>query len=232
MKSEIVKSLLKEHGETASLRQAECPPDDQFAVFVDGGLDEKDHARLCAHIADCNFCVERLGILGRAREAEEQEPVSQILVARAARRTAVAGPGRPAVGRWATAAVLVLAVALVLVIAPERATSPAPNLKDRPRITRSIDMPATSSDRGISILSRKDVFQWAAVPDSLFYEVRIVTDEGDLIWKERARAANWELPLELALEHGREYFVRVDAYLSESESIRSDYVPFRLDEVR
>jgi len=47
--------------------------------------------------------------------------------------------------------------------------------------------------------SRASVFSWTAVPESLYYEVRIVSDAGDLLWRERVEGTEWRLPGDLAL---------------------------------
>jgi hypothetical protein len=76
------------------------------------------------------------------------------------------------------------------------------------------------------------VFQWSEVPDSLYYDVRVVTDEGDLIWQERVEDTELALPEHLQLKTGSEYFVRVDAYLAAAKSISSRHVPFTVTEQR
>jgi hypothetical protein len=76
------------------------------------------------------------------------------------------------------------------------------------------------------------VFQWSEVPDSLFYDVRVVTDEGDLIWQERVEDTRLGLPGHLQLKPGSEYFVQVDAYLAAAKSISSRHVPFTVKEQR
>jgi hypothetical protein len=67
---------------------------------------------------------------------------------------------------------------------------------------------------------------WPRVEDSLYYRIRIVSDEGDLLWQDRAQSNRWPLPTALELEAGQEYFIRVDAFVSRSRSISSDFVPF------
>jgi hypothetical protein len=84
-----------------------------------------------------------------------------------------------------------------------------------------------SPQEGMTISSDAGVFIWTAVPGSLFYQIRIVSDEGDLVWQERINGTQWGLPAELLLAPGAEYFVRVDAYLAEAKTLKSDYVLFR-----
>lgn len=80
------------------------------------------------------------------------------------------------------------------------------------------------------VLAKRDgfMFRWTEVPGSLYYEIRVVSDAGDLLGKERVDRTEWALPEAINLEPGREYFVRVDAYLSDSKAISSQHIPFRL----
>jgi len=76
------------------------------------------------------------------------------------------------------------------------------------------------------------VFRWTAVSNSLYYQLRIVSDEGDLVWQGRVDGTHWVLPAGLSLAPGAEYFVRVDAYLTEAKALNSDYLLFRVGERR
>jgi len=85
-------------------------------------------------------------------------------------------------------------------------------------------------EEGLAIASGDGVFRWTAVPNSLYYQLRIVSDEGDLLWQERVDGTEWKLPAGLVLSPGAEYYVRVDAYMSEAKSLPSGYLLFRFDD--
>ena len=70
--------------------------------------------------------------------------------------------------------------------------------------------------------------RWTASESARFFQIRIVSDEGDLIWTERVNSRHWQPDDSITLEEGREYFVRVDAYISRTRYLSSDYVPFRV----
>ena len=80
------------------------------------------------------------------------------------------------------------------------------------------------------ILGERDgfVIRWTEVPGSLYYEIRVVTDAGNLLSEARVENTEWIIGGDLNLEPGREYFIRVDAYLADAKTIRSEHVPFRL----
>ena len=223
-----------------------CPDEDTLATYMDGGLSEQDHSLFELHLADCAYCIERVGILGRARESEAEATVPELVLARSSRlasgtSTQEAKSRRRSAPRWAAVAVVVLAIGVYSQLNSPNPGGPAPTMStetpNQPtglRATRNIDPGAMgprflSPREGMTITPNGGVFTWTAVPDSLYYQVRIVSDEGDLVWQERVNDTQWGLPSELSLAPGAEYFVRVDAYLGEAKSLNSDYVLFRVD---
>ena len=63
-----------------------------------------------------------------------------------------------------------------------------------------------------------DLESWTEVADSLYYDLRIVRDDGDLVWHERVAGNRWSLPEGLSLQDGTEYFVRVDALMDNARA--------------
>ena len=103
------------------------------------------------------------------------------------------------------------------------------------RTTRSL-APSTSAlqvlypSPGMTVDARRLVVRWEAIPGSRYYEVRIVTESGDVITEQRVMATEWRPPGDLNLTPGAEYFVHVDAYPSEAKTIGSDHIPFRISD--
>lgn len=248
MNTDELKSLLQQFAETAE-RQHGCADDYQLASYMDGGQSEEGHSRFELHLADCDYCIERVGLLGRARESEIEATVPELVLARSRKLANGTSPEEFQAGlqlrwrnapRWATAAVVVLAIGAL-----SQLYSPSPNgQKPSPPIetpgqqtgirdTRSIDPDAMgprflSPLEGMTITPNGGMFNWTAIPDSLYYQVRIVSDEGDLVWQERVNSTQWALPADLSLAPGAEYYVRVDAYLAEAKTLSSDYLLFRI----
>ena len=219
-----------------------CPEDQQIAEYYDDVLDQSERSRLERHLVDCRFCLARLGILQRLEQnpMAPRIPEEVLATAKSMRPGPVSRPKRaPA---WAVAAVLVIAVSVFYQFTSVRdygqdalprlhLNEPSSELRE----TRSVD-PAAMRPRFLSprggpgIASEASVFSWTAVPESLYYEVRIVSDAGDLLWRERVEGTEWRLPGDLALTPGSEYFVRVDAYLTDAKTLQSDYLLFRTGE--
>jgi hypothetical protein len=234
MQRDDLRTLLKAHRSGSVGRGSDCPADDQFAAFVEGGLPVVEHEQFCTHLADCLYCRERLGLIGRARDVEDPFQTPEMLLARAARIVPPTRKQQPSVYRWVAAASVVLALALVFQMMPGRSpgvielTDPDEDV----HFMRSASPIAPMQHEKLAVRQHNGAFYWNSVPDSLYYEIRIVSDEGTLLWQERTYDTHWALPEDLHPVPGREYFVRLDAYLSESKSLNSDYIGFQVDRSR
>jgi hypothetical protein len=233
------------HTTLAPLQSAEitgstnfCLSDEQVAEYFDGVLPDADRNRVEHHIADCRFCAARIGMLGRleASSGEARIPEESLATAKLMRQTPRGGNRR--LVAWAAAAVLVLVAGIQYQSSENRATESnleppgVPAIAPRDiRQTRNIETsafgPTITSPREGQFASARSQISWTAVPNSLYYQVRIVSDEGDLLWQERVDGTAWRMPERLGLSPGAEYFVRIDAYLTEGQSLQSDYRLFR-----
>ncbi|MCJ7503165.1 MAG: fibronectin type III domain-containing protein, partial [Acidobacteriia bacterium] len=171
-------------------------------------------------------------------------PAGLLLRARQLAETRAAVPGRPA-WRWgavaaATAGLMVIAaISLREPRTPVTPPAPASSLPAAP----AAPTPATSRTirreqrkaaelqlifpREGSVLSRSEVeFRWKSVRGSQFYEIRVVTAEGDVVWEGRVETTQARLPDNIELAPGREYFVSVRAYLPEGKTLKSPTVGF------
>ena len=92
-----------------------CPDDQHIAEYFDDALDQSERLALDRHLADCAFCLGRIGALHRLESGQGQRRVPEDLLAtvkqletRALRRSSFAKPA------WATAAMAVIALFLIL----------------------------------------------------------------------------------------------------------------------
>lgn len=83
---------------------------------------------------------------------------------------------------------------------------------------------------GAAIDVAKTLFRWTEIQGSLYYDIRIVTGEGDMVWQDRVDGTEWTLPGHFQLEPGAQYYVRVDAYLAEAKSVNSRHLLFTVKE--
>ena len=216
-----------------------CPDEHQIAAAVDGNLNWADRDAFDRHVADCDFCVAKIGTLNGLRAADVPESIPDVTLASARHLAKRAGIRRHA-PRWAVAAVVVLAIGLIYnqdipdVDNPDTSVSllpPAPTLQTGFRQSRNINPNSLRPKiltpiEGAFIDAGNTLFRWTEIPDSLYYDIRIVTWEGEMVWQERVNDTEWSLPDKFKLEPGWEYYVRVDAYLAEAKSISSRHVFF------
>jgi len=225
-------SLLRASSGAVRERGTSCPDEEQLAAYVDGGLPPDDAERLESHLADCDACIALVGLLSRQRV----EPVAHATPQpELARPDEVLRPQRRSWRRFAphlaaAAAVLVTISALTNLLQLQGTGSP-----DVPgeRATRNgsdvepqlhVLYPTT----GITLDAGHLRFRWSAVEGSRYYEVRIVSESGDLIREERVTGTEWQPADPLDLRPGVEYFVQVDAYPGEAKTVSSEHVPFRV----
>jgi hypothetical protein len=69
-------------------------------------------------------------------------------------------------------------------------------------------------------------FRWEPVAGTLDYEIKLLTEEGDMIWTDITQASSLRLPADVKLEAGKRYFVQVRANLAEGKSVQSLPIAF------
>jgi hypothetical protein len=213
-----------------------CPDEQQIAGYVDGALDEVARGRFELHLADCARCLELVGLLCRERDAEAIEPVTHEVVTRAPTVLAE-GPQRRwrFAPQWAAAAALVLAVPLLLQLGrnPDRGAEgqgrPGPT-STRTLKSASVGLQVLSPGAGTAVDPQRLSFSWTEVLGTPYYDVRIVTDVGDVVIQQRVTGTTWRPPAPLDLQPGAEYYVHIDAYPSGDKAMSSDHVPFRVSD--
>ena len=197
-----------------------CPDDHDIAAFVDRALDDSARVLIERHLPDCPACVSRVGLLTRLmREDEANVTMPASAPARTWRQTAP---------QWAVAATVLLTIGWLAWLPMIEQSDDYSAVRNVSSVLTPPEILAPSS----GILGERDgfVIRWTEVPGSLYYEIRIVTDAGDLLSEARVENTEWTIDRDLGLEPGREYFIRVDAYLSDAKAIRSDHIPFKLRE--
>ncbi len=223
-----------------------CLSEAELAAYADGRLEGPAKRRVEEHLADCGFCLEQIGFLLRPQEGPASEPVPQRLQAQALELGRRPGVVRP-VHRWGAAAAAAAAAALVLMLrtpspqvpaipsSPTVApTSQAPTPAPAPAAPERVRSRPVGPLRPEPILPRPDSlvprgsleFRWKPVPRSLFYDVRVATAAGDLLWEGKATATSLRPPVDLPLEGGQKYFVWVRAHLPDGKTVQSRALAF------
>lgn len=243
--------LLQSRGQGSAARRWYCPDEAQLAAYTDGQLGGGARQRVELHLADCAFCLGQVAFLLRLEEAEAPAEVPLSLLARA--RARVERQSLQLAWRWATAAAVAASLALAGVVWFREQRIPSVSPKSSPAPPKRIASPPVAPSRppsatprtvrkgekeefvpevlfpreGASVSQEQLDFQWKPVPRTVFYEIRVVTEAGDLVWEARATDTSARLPRQIQLQAGQKYFVWVHAYLPEGKTVKSKAVAFK-----
>jgi hypothetical protein len=235
MDLENLVSLLRASTDRRGERTPACPDEHQLAAYVDSALGPAESDSLEVHLADCGWCLGVVGVLSRQRESPAMERVSETDVARAEKLVTPEPPRRNRrAPQWAAAAAIAL-LSVVAITQYSQLSSPNDPGPAGPvpaaRTTRNVapslpPLQVLAPSAGARVDGRHLLIRWSALPGSDYYDVRIVTDAGDLVAEQRVAGTEWRPAKPLDLERGTEYFVQVEAHPSQAKTISSDHVPF------
>jgi hypothetical protein len=231
MTPEELSALLRASRADTPERGSSCPDEHSIAAYVDGTLITGEQERLEQHLADCSHCLTLVGLVSDERDQTDPDAVADATLNRA--RT-LARPGFTRRGfpapQWAAAATVVLAVGLLVLAAQQPRPSDAISSFGVPT-TRTADAPELrllSPNDGATVDGTQLTVRWSTVPGARYYDVRVVTAAGDVVSEGHVTGTEWRPPNRAALRPGLEYFVQVDAYVSEGKAIGSEHVSFRV----
>lgn len=216
-----------------------CPDDQEIADYFHDGLDEIRRTRLDRHFIKCRHCRARIGMIERLRRLRANVRVPEELLATAKQLKSPTRRHKAGVGpAWAVAAVLVISMYLFTVDWPPSAKSPGESTgrdqvsEDSGRQLRSIDF----DSKRLSVLTPQPatairpgtLIEWNAVPERLFYDLSIITFDGNVLTTQRTKETHWSLDGSLPLEVGPKYYVRIVAHLPDGRKVNSRHVDFQI----
>jgi Alkyl sulfatase dimerisation len=127
---------------------------------------------------------------------------------------------------------------------PQKAPPPAPAVASAAIASRPIGIPGTRDvlrgkqppRRELVVLTplhessvgQVPVIRWRAIEHVVHYEVRLLSADGDVLWREQVETDHVTVPSQLALPPGSRYFVLVRAYLVDGKTIDSRAVGFKV----
>jgi hypothetical protein len=221
MDERLLARALTIHKKGLGRRTWRCPDEAKLAAYVDTLLDEPERQRLENHLADCTLCLDHVSFLVLTRSAETPIDIPEGLLGRAQDLADTRQRLQWAVApRWALAAGVTASFALAaaiwlgqpeVVLAPpplpapppvetvsppltgnEASPAPAPSPAVRNRVRPAILPNLLFPQEGSVIVPKELEFSWQGVERSVFYEIRLVTADGTLMW-ENQLAFGWLL---------------------------------------
>lgn len=223
-------SLLRTSSADAPERVPTCPDEHSIAAYVDGTLETNAREPLELHLADCSHCLALVGLLSREHVVTAAEAVPEPTIARAralaqprSRRRVSLAP------QWAAAAVVVLAMA-TLISLPRPPDTDWPPDAPATRTGNSPGLRLLSPGEGMTVDRTQLTVRWSPVAGARYYDARVVTEAGDVVAEERLTGTEWHPKERAALRPDLEYFVHVDAYVSDGNAFGSEHVSFHVSE--
>jgi Putative zinc-finger len=230
-------------------RARNCPKDEAIAAYVDGNVDATARSRVESHLANCAHCRGLVADVMKMKESDSPAIPLQLKQ----RAVALAAPRSrrmqwilwPAVAAGAACALIiglwVRGPQEVSVPIPSSPTAPAPTVIAKSEPAPALRQPNGEVERSLTASSHLPVlifpqknnvltpqqleFKWKAIPQSRYYEIRVVTADGDLVWSAQSENLNLRPPSDLELKDGA-YFVWISAYVESGPVQKSAPVRF------
>ena len=240
--------MRSENSEDPPTRRWTCPDDETIAAYVDNSLSHTTKARIEFHLSKCERCrVIVTDVVKLQRELELPVPPFEL-----ARRPVQFTPPVSPRSRWiwapaAAMALIVLITAIIsllrgpqklLVSSPPPPTAPLVAKAEPLTVSRtppreilrkpqlSEALPVMLSPHPDSAVVREHLeFNWTPVSHSRYYEINVVTSDGDLLWEGQTEKPVLRLPSNIVLKRGS-YFVWITAYLADGRVTKSSPVRF------
>lgn len=213
-----------------------CPDDHAIAAYVDGALDDRARGTIEVHLADCDHCLTLIGLLSRESSAGVSITAPDTDLDRAntsvqprPRWDALRAP------QWAAAAVVLVAVAALVRLSqpldPSGESVGGPAVPTtRAAAPRTAELTLLSPSQGAIFNAAGLTVRWTPVPGSRYYDVRVVTDAGDVVIEQQVTGTEWRPSDQSVLQPGADYFVHVDAFVADDKTVSSEHVAFRVSE--
>jgi hypothetical protein len=211
--------------------QSDCLDEHRLAAYVDQMALDIEREEIEQHLADCSRCSRVVAFLEQ-EDGEDVPAIPDHVIARAKRMANSHRPKHTTNWRW-------VAAAAVIVVAVAAAWSWLPTFEDRSIQPEngSINTRLTPGEihhapellwptDGSEVPSGSLTARWSAVPQALYYDLRLLTASGDLAFELQVDNTELTLPSSVQLEPGSRYFIRVEAVLAEGQSLASRHVMF------
>lgn len=223
-----------------------CPDEHQLAAYVDQQLIGAERERVESHLARCDSCLQQVGFL--IKESQVSAVFAPSSLVHRAKKLAT-GVRQDAPFGWRSVSVAAASALVVIALLAWRedrknvehhptiiaiAKPPVPIIRDDTKsaaeAVRSSSQPDSTPvvvipQPGATVRASDFTIRWEAVPNVAAYEVRIVTAEGDILWRRRLQENSVNPPKEI-LQPGLKYFVWVRALLANGKTQQSHAVGF------
>ena len=236
-------------GKGPARRGWRCPGEGVIAAYLDRVVNDADRSRIESHLADCEYCRS---LVADVVTTQRSDPPAMPL-GLTSRAIASIAPGARR-GRWillpgaALAGVAFVVIATVMLRSPQQLIGPAPSAPSAPviakseppstvshpvadvvrKVTSAVVLPSLIFPKPDSVVTHDQLeFKWKPVPRSRYYELHVVTPEGEPVWEAQSEAAFLNVPSDVRLRDAS-YFVWISAYLDDGRVEESAVIRFQV----
>jgi hypothetical protein len=71
-------------------------------------------------------------------------------------------------------------------------------------------------------------FQWKPKGGASFYEIELVSESGDVVWRQRSTGASLKIPAKVHLQRGKTYYVWIRIHMARGSVEQSKAVRFKV----
>jgi len=226
-----------------------CPDDGVIAAYLDGAVNTVDRNRVESHLAGCEYCRS---LVADVVATQGLDPPALPIGLK--QRAVALVASRATHGRWillpgaAMAGIALVVIATLMLRSPRQLIVPATLAPAAPEIAKSkpaptlsppvVDMvrklpsevalPSLVFPKPDKVVPRDRLeFKWKPVPRSRYYEVHVVTPEGDPVWEAQSQTAFLKVPSNVGLTDGS-YFVWISAYSDDGRVQKSSVIRFQV----
>ena len=230
-----------------------CPNEQQLVEYAEQQLIERERNIVEQHLTSCDACLKQVVFLMReAPIPHELAPATLLQTAMkiGTNRKRVAGR----VWQWSTAAG-VAAVTVVAIVAIERRAStpvaPEPSKSLVAALSPAAERPpatARSSANGDTLRGTQEAsdsilispaaderveasrleFRWQTKDGAEFYEIEILSEDGDVVWRGRTSGSALRVPLTVHLKKDQPYYVWIRIHSAHGTVEQSKAVRFTI----
>ena len=203
-----------------------------LAALADGTLGDDTRPQVVGHVGSCQPCLDQVGALVRLNRVEA--PVLPAALRERVVHLGTAAGARSTQWRAGLAVAAMLCLSFGAWFYTQTATSPmavaepaeAEQVRSRGATAPTPAVVRPSTDQRVAA-GPVDV-QWQPTASAIGYRVRVMRDDGTLVWEGESAASGVQVPAAAALPSATPLYVTVTALMPDGKTARSASVRFEI----
>jgi hypothetical protein len=229
-----------------------CLSEQDLAAYADQQLIGTERVRVERHITTCDACLAQVAFLVRSATTDPNETPS-FLFTKAAALGKVKSQSSGFRWHWAAAAgalAVIVIAALQSNVAPSQPspavaeketrssptivadatrTKPLQSLADESTVrgrSREVAWGLSSPKAGETVDAANLQFRWEPRSGAASYELKVVSEDGNVLWEQRTESTSAKMPASVHLVKGKTYYVWLSVHTASGQIDRAKAVEF------